>query len=159
MGNLVNFIVSACAVTQTFVGDSFIMHGIKGLFRYHWGSVVASSFLLNFFYLPDLIYDFVKPSQRNRSCFNCYTSVCCCCERMFGFARSETMAFINAIGLPYCNSSRWCDRLSYLCIFSYLQVLLFLILSSYKRIVQASRQFYCYFVIYIYIYNTIHIFN
>jgi hypothetical protein len=60
--NLVNFIGSACAVTSYFSGESIIMHGTKGLLRYHWGSVVASSFLLNFFFIPDLIYDFVKPS-------------------------------------------------------------------------------------------------
>lgn len=84
------------------------MFGVKGLFRFHWGSVVASSFLLNFFYLPDIIYDFFKPNENNRGCYKCFTGVCCACDRLFGFARSETMAFINAIGLPYCNSSRWC---------------------------------------------------
>lgn len=60
--NVDNFIVSGCAVTYYFMKDSYIMHGIKGLFRFHWGSVVASSFLLNFFYLPDIIYDFIKPN-------------------------------------------------------------------------------------------------
>lgn len=103
-----NFIVSACAVTFYFLEDSYIMHGVKGLFKYHWGSVVASSFLLNFFYLPDIIYDFFKPNPANKSCYSCFTSVCCLCDRIFGFARSETMAFINSVGLPYCNSSRWC---------------------------------------------------
>lgn len=84
------------------------MHGIKGLFRYHWGSVVAGSFLLNFFYLIDIIYYFFRSKPTNK------TSICCCCDRVFGFARSETMAFINSVGLPYCNSSRWCEKINYM---------------------------------------------
>ena len=90
------------------------MNGVKSLFRFHWGSVVAGSFLLNFFYIPDLMYDFLKPNENNRGCYKCFTTVCCCCDRFFGFARSDAMAFINAVGLPYCNSSRWCEKINYL---------------------------------------------
>lgn len=96
------------------MGDSYIMNGVKSLFRFHWGSVVAGSFLLNFFYIPDLVYDFLKPNENNRGCYKCFTTVCCCCDRFFGFARSDAMAFINAVGLPYCNSSRWCEKINYL---------------------------------------------
>lgn len=45
-----NFIVAACAVTYSYKGDSLIMNGVKALFKFHWGSVVGSSFLLNFFF-------------------------------------------------------------------------------------------------------------
>lgn len=90
------------------------MNGVKSLFRFHWGSVVAGSFLLNFFYIPDLVYDFLKPNENNRGCYKCFTTVCCCCDRFFGFARSDAMAFVNAVGLPYCNSSRWCEKINYL---------------------------------------------
>lgn len=101
-------------MTNYYMGDSYIMNGVKSLFRFHWGSVVAGSFLLNFFYIPDLMYDFLKPNENNRGCYKCFTTVCCCCDRFFGFARSDAMAFINAVGLPYCNSSRWCEKINYL---------------------------------------------
>ena len=63
---LVNFLVSGCAVTYHFLGDSRFMFGLSNLFRFHWGSVVAGSFLLNFFYLFDVLYDAIKPAESSR---------------------------------------------------------------------------------------------
>lgn len=90
------------------------MFGLRGLLCYHWGSVVAASFLLNFFYLFDVVYDIIKPSESNYKFYQCFTGVCCCCDRILGFVRSEAMAFINLTGLPYCNSARWIERINYL---------------------------------------------
>lgn len=90
------------------------MFGLSNLFRFHWGSVVAGSFLLNFFYLFDVLYDALKPPETSRGCYKTFTSICCLCDRLLGFARGEAHAFINLVGLPYCNSARWCERLNYM---------------------------------------------
>lgn len=106
--NIDSFVLSACAVTHHFLGDSRILFGVKNLFKFHWGSVVAGSFLANFFYLPDILFDLIKPSNTNSP----FYSVCCCCDRVFGFVRSEAVGFINMVGLPFCNSSRWCEKIN-----------------------------------------------
>jgi len=76
--------VAACAVTYSYKGDSLIMNGVKALFKFHWGSVVGSSFLLNFFFLPDLIYSFIKGIFGCKCCSNACSPI----DRLFGFARS-----------------------------------------------------------------------
>lgn len=79
-----SFIVSGCGVTHHFLNNSLLMFGIRNLFRYHWGSVVGGSFMANFFFFPDVVYDIIKPTDTRSK----FYSVCCCCERVLGFVRS-----------------------------------------------------------------------
>lgn len=87
---------------------------VRNLFCYHWGSVVAGSFMLGFFTLPDMIFDIFKPSRLKEaegqtgcyaSCFHCLAGWI---EPLFELVRSESMAYINMTGVPYCNASRYC---------------------------------------------------
>lgn len=79
------------------------------LLKFHWGSVVAGSFILNFFYIFDTFYDFSKP--RDSQNLSLFAKICCCCDRALGFSRSDTFSFVNLVGQPYCNSARYCEEI------------------------------------------------
>lgn len=71
--------------------------------------------MTGFFSIGDYIFDFIKPDEEeNPDGFytNCFNSVCSICVRMFDLVRSDSMAYINLAGNPYCNSARYCE---YLC--------------------------------------------
>ena len=102
-----NFLISGCGVTHSLWGSSKFLFGLKALFAFHWGSVVAGSFMINFFFIPDLLFDFIRPNEDdNPGGFQTFNKVCCLCNRVLGLVREESMAFINMTGLPYCNASR-----------------------------------------------------
>lgn len=80
--------MSGCAVTWYFWNDSRFLFGLTNLFRFHWGSCVAGSFILNFFYLFDVLYDAIKPDDKDNSRFSkMWGKVCCCCDRFLGLSR------------------------------------------------------------------------
>ena len=37
--------------------------------------------------------------------------MCFVCTELFDFVRSDSLAFVNLGGNPYCNSSRYCEML------------------------------------------------
>ena len=86
------------------------MFSLGNLCRFHWGSVAGGALLLNLLYPLDLVYDIVKPSQQSNGM---YRKMCCCCERIFDLAKSEAMTMINLVGMPYCNASRWCEKIQF----------------------------------------------
>lgn len=87
-----------------------IPFAMGNLFRFHWGSVVAAAFLSHLMYPLDLVYDIFKPAPNSRGF---YRSMCCCCEKVLDLARSEAMVLVNIAGLPYCNASRWSEKVHY----------------------------------------------
>lgn len=92
-----------------------ITFGIKGLFGYHWGSVVGGSFMINFFFIFDLIFDIIKPDEeRSPGAYRTFSSICCLCQGVSGLVRDESMAFINMVGLPYCNSCRVSEKIYFM---------------------------------------------
>lgn len=71
--------------------------------------------MTGFFSIGDYIFDFIKPDEEQNpdGCYTtCFNSVCSICIRMFDLVRSDSMAYINLAGNPYCNSARYCE---YLC--------------------------------------------
>jgi hypothetical protein len=102
---LVDFLISGSSVYFVFKKQFNFSFALGNLFKFHWGSVVAGSFLLNFFYIFDAFYDFFKPNHKSPTLLS---KMCCCCDRLLGFARSDTLSFVNLVGQPYCNSARYC---------------------------------------------------
>lgn len=63
--------------------------------------------MTNFFFIPDLLFDFFRPDEdKSPAAYQKYIQICCLCDRVLGLVREESMAFINITGLPYCNASR-----------------------------------------------------
>ena len=63
-----NFCVSGYAIQWYYYKEEdehqiSIWKGLKLLLKYHWGSVVGGSFMLQFFYVPDLIGDYFWPTD------------------------------------------------------------------------------------------------
>jgi hypothetical protein len=80
---------------------------------------MAGAFLLNFLYYPDLIFDSIMPADQvvpGSRPVNACSKFCSCAfgwmKPLFELARSESMAYINLTGLPYCNSSRYCEYIN-----------------------------------------------
>ena len=97
--------------------DQSFFYPFKLLICKHFGSVVAGSFMTGFFSIFDFLLDFIKPSSSENSynpgCYaRCHKFSCFCCDKLSDLVRSDSMAFINISGNPYCNSSRYCE---YLC--------------------------------------------
>lgn len=84
MGYLDNFINAGEAVEWYMSGNprSAKIDSIRNLFCYHWGSVVAGSFMLGFFTLPDMLFDLCKPSRQSMEARSCYAS---CFHTVFGW--------------------------------------------------------------------------
>lgn len=101
-------IISGTTVSWYFRKNHSVMFGLGNLFKFHWGSVVGGAFLLHLLYPIDIVYDMVKPSQDDHGP---YRKFCCCCEKLLDLARSEAMVLINVVGMPYCNASRWCEKI------------------------------------------------
>lgn len=116
--HLVSFIISGYAVNYYFK-EIPRLNPIHYLIWYHWGSVLAGAFLLNFLSYPDLVFDALMPTDDiipvNKP-VNCCFRFCDCAfgwlKPLFELARSESMAYINLTGLPYCNASRYCEYLN-----------------------------------------------
>ena len=104
-----NFLISGTTVYFYFKNQLSIPFALGNFFKFHWGSVVAGSFLLDFFYIFDIFYDFMKP--KNEESLSTFAKICCCCDRVLGLARSDTFSFLNLIGQPYCNSARYCEEI------------------------------------------------
>jgi hypothetical protein len=104
-----NFLISGTTVYFYFKNQLSIPFALGNFFKFHWGSVVAGSFLLDFFYILDVFYDFMKP--RNEENLSVFAKICCCCDRILGLARSDTFSFLNLVGQPYCNSARYCEEI------------------------------------------------
>lgn len=114
----VSFIISGYAVNYYFK-ETPKLTPVSYLIWYHWGSVSAGAFLLNFLSYPDLVFDALMPTDEiNPSTrpVNCCFRFCNCAfgwlKPLFELARSESMAYINLTGIPYCNASRYCEYLN-----------------------------------------------
>lgn len=71
--------------------------------------------MTGFFSIFDYIFDFLKPETEENpdGCYtNCFNSACGLCLKVFELVRSDSMAYINLAGNPYCNSARYCE---YIC--------------------------------------------
>lgn len=77
------------------------------------GTVIAGAFMTGFFAVFDAIFDTLRPKQTNEDNFykKCFGKVCFFCTEIFDFVRSDSLAFVNLAGNPYCNSSRYCEML------------------------------------------------
>ena len=81
----------------------------------HLGSVIAASYMTAFFSILDYIFDFLAPNTEENpdSLYtNCFQTCCNPCLKVFELVRSDSLAYVNLSGNPYCNSSRYCE---YLC--------------------------------------------
>jgi hypothetical protein len=58
-----NFLISGTTVFFYFKNQLSVPFALGNFFKFHWGSVVAGSFLLDFFYIFDIFYDFCKPKN------------------------------------------------------------------------------------------------
>ena len=87
---------------------------IRDRFRYNWGSVAGGSFLNAFFSPFNFVFEI----------FRCYSDGACsilskfslclsyaCCNHFCDLIRTDSYAYINLTGLPYCNASRNCQAL------------------------------------------------
>lgn len=81
------------------------MTPLKYLFRYHFGSVVAASFINLVFSLFDYIFDVLRADTNNDAPRHSLLSAM---DSLFDLVRSDSLAYINLSGNPYCNSSRYC---------------------------------------------------
>lgn len=110
-----NFCIAGTAVGWYYDKDFSCFYPLQLLFGKHFGSVIGGSFMTGFFSIGDYIFDFIKPDEESNPdgiYTQCFTSVCSTCTRIFDLVRSDSMAYINLAGNPYCNSSRYCE---YLC--------------------------------------------
>ena len=65
--------------------------------------------MTGFFGLGDFIFDLLKGTS---TCHRILKTFCMPCLKLFELVRSDSMAYINITGIPFCNSSRTCE---YLC--------------------------------------------
>ena len=70
--------------------------------------------MTGFFSLGDYLFDLIKPSNEDdEGCYaSCFNFTCKACIKVFDLVRSDSMAYINAAGIPYCNSARYCEYLT-----------------------------------------------
>ena len=70
--------------------------------------------MTGFFSLGDYLVDLFKPhNDDDESCHgSCYKWCHGACLKVFDLVRSDAMAYINAAGIPYCNSARYCEYLT-----------------------------------------------
>ena len=115
MANLVNFIVSGSAVNFYFRLPLSCVQPFHRLVTFHWGSVLAGSFLTVLFGIPDTIFDSLRvgveitqPLSTETTYGRCCTNSCSWLYGVCDLVRSDAMAMIHLTGLPYCNSSRYC---------------------------------------------------
>jgi hypothetical protein len=81
----------------------------------HFGSVIGGSFITGYFSIVDYLFDLIKPPSRNDedSAYSSYFNFACgSCLKLLDLVRSDSMAYINLTGVPFCNSARYCE---YLC--------------------------------------------
>jgi hypothetical protein len=78
----------------------------KYILFYNFGSIVAASFMSLIFSLLDYIFDVLRGGKRNRR--DKSSSVLGFIDNFFDLVRSDSMAYINISGNPYCNASRYC---------------------------------------------------
>lgn len=67
--------------------------------------------MVGFFSLADFLFDIIKPDNYMGMYGRCYYPICGWLTSLFELVRSDSMAYINLTGLPYCNSSRYCEFL------------------------------------------------
>jgi uncharacterized protein YacL len=65
----------------------------------HFGSIIASSFINGFFYVPDMVVDILR--------LWCNISF-----KILDLVRSEALAYVSLMSTPYCNSAMYCVYLS-----------------------------------------------
>jgi hypothetical protein len=70
--------------------------------------VVAGSFINLVFSLFDYIFDVLRADANDSADRHSCLQVL---DNFFDLVRSDSMAFINLAGNPYCNASRYCERL------------------------------------------------
>jgi hypothetical protein len=75
----------------------------KLLILKHLGSVIGGSFITLLEFIPDLIIDLFRKT---------YTSENGCCGP-FDLVRSDALALVSLSGMPYCNSAKYCEYLTY----------------------------------------------
>lgn len=70
--------------------------------------------MTGFFSVGDYLFDLIKHSDKEEGgcCASCVNYVCTGCLKVFDLVRSDAMAYINASGVPYCNSARYCEYLT-----------------------------------------------
>ncbi len=81
--------------------------------RKHIGTVIAAAFMTGFFNVFDAIFDLLRPEQGHCSQFyiQCCSKLNFFFKDLFDFVRSDSLAYVNLAGNPYCNSSRYCEML------------------------------------------------
>ncbi len=90
-----------------------VLHPYRRLLCNHWGSVVGGSFLNAFFELPTLIAELLicHPtaccSKLGTTCYNSCNWFSC----FFDLVRTDSYAYANITGIPFCNASRECKKI------------------------------------------------
>lgn len=77
--------------------------------------MIGGSFITGYFSIGDYLFDLFKPPSRNdedSAYSSCFNFACGSCLKLLDLVRSDSMAYINLTGVPFCNSARYCE---YLC--------------------------------------------
>ena len=104
--HLVNFCVSNHSVNYYLKRDCGLCQ-IPATFKLillHFGSLVGGSFINAFFFIPDMIGDFVRiciPGESEN-----------CCTKLLDLVRSDAYSYIALTGNPFCNSAKYCEYLT-----------------------------------------------
>lgn len=79
--------------------------------------------MFGFFTVPDYLIDLITPrrhygkvsgSVQNQGCYGrCFNSLFAPCLKVLNLVRSDSLAYINIAGNPYCNAARYCLYMSY----------------------------------------------
>jgi len=106
---IVNFVISSHTVYWVLKGGYILclteccgsIDILKCLLFKHFGSVVASSFVNGFFFLPDFLFDYLR------------LIVSCCCNNLdclscLDLVRTDTLSYVYLTGNSFCNSARYC---------------------------------------------------
>lgn len=79
----------------------------------NFGSVVAGSFMVGWFTVPDYIFDcFRSDAPRSEEVQSSGERCLNYVDNFFDLVRSDSMSYIYLTGNPYCNAARYCE---YLC--------------------------------------------
>ena len=93
-----------------------VVNPVKNLICYHWGSVVACSFMVGFFGVLDMLYLLLTPQPAKmglNACGRLCSYITSPLESISTYIREESMTYINLTGLPYCNASVYCEFLNW----------------------------------------------
>lgn len=107
----VNFMVTGAAIGWYFHLPPDECSNLRRMLRFHLGSVVAAAFMAGVFWIPDLVFDLLRPRNEQGLYGRCFVCLCGWLNNLFQLVRSDAIAYVNLASMSYCDSARFCEFL------------------------------------------------